>query len=76
MYPSSRGTYLLSSFRTYLRDLESLCDCLRASVADMIKVEDKRREYPVWRALLSWRAVGPERLWRRIEAFACGDRVY
>ena len=42
----------------------------------MIEVEDKRREYPVWRALLSWCAVGPERLWRRIEAFACGDRVY
>ena len=35
---------------TYLLDLESLCNRLRARVADMVKVEDKRREYPVRRA--------------------------
>ena len=64
-------TYLL----TYLLDLESLCNRLRARVADMVKVEDKRREYPVRRALLSWRAVDPERLWRRMTALTRGDRV-
>ena len=73
MYALSREqfTYLL----TYLLDLESLCNRLRARVADMVKVEDKRREYPVRRALLSWRAVDPERLWRRMTAFTRGDRV-